>query len=85
MAQAQLDRWASLHPTCPRGGKVFEVPLTYILPRVGAVIAAAGALWYANQQLFWVEKPATMNPEFVEEAKKIGSVAVSVVNTLNCT
>jgi hypothetical protein len=41
------------------------------------IIALAGCAWWANQNFLWVAKPATMDPEFIAEAKKIGNVAVS--------
>jgi hypothetical protein len=77
MAKAQLERWAIEHPTAPRAGRFFEVPFSYIVPRVGAGIAVAGALWWLNGALFWNYKPETLSPEFREEAQKIGNVAVS--------
>jgi len=56
---------------------IFEIPFTtYILPRVAATIALAGAIWYTYPSFLWVQKPATLNPEFIAEAKRIGNVAV---------
>ncbi|EFJ49974.1 hypothetical protein VOLCADRAFT_74015 [Volvox carteri f. nagariensis] len=75
MARAQVERWAAEHPTAPRVGKFFEVPLSYVFPRVAAGLAAAGALWYLNEALFWTHKPESLSPEFLEEKKKIGDVA----------
>ncbi|GLC40019.1 hypothetical protein PLESTB_001520000 [Pleodorina starrii] len=75
MAKAQIERWAAEHPSAPRVGRFFEVPLSYVVPRVAAGIAAAGALWYLNGAIFWNYKPESLSPEFVEEKKKIGDVA----------
>eukprot|EP00195_Chlamydomonas_chlamydogama_P005603 CAMPEP_0202899430 /NCGR_PEP_ID=MMETSP1392-20130828/7661_1 /ASSEMBLY_ACC=CAM_ASM_000868 /TAXON_ID=225041 /ORGANISM="Chlamydomonas chlamydogama, Strain SAG 11-48b" /LENGTH=109 /DNA_ID=CAMNT_0049585605 /DNA_START=50 /DNA_END=379 /DNA_ORIENTATION=+ len=76
MARAQIERWAALQPSCPRSGKLFEVPFTtYTLPRILGIMGLAGVLGYANQAIFWNQKPDTLNPEFVAEAKKIGHVA----------
>lgn len=71
-----MERWTSLHPTTARLGRFSEVPASYLLPRVAGVLALAGVLWYSNSALLWVQKPATLNPEFVAEAKRIGNVAV---------
>ncbi|PNH11960.1 hypothetical protein TSOC_001148 [Tetrabaena socialis] len=73
--QAQLERWAAEHPTAPRTGRFFEVPFSYLGPRLAGGIAVAGLAWYANSLLFWTYKPETLSPEFRAEAKKIGAVA----------
>ncbi|GIL74653.1 hypothetical protein Vretimale_2304 [Volvox reticuliferus] len=75
MARAQIDRWAAEHPTAPRLGRFFEVPLSYVVPRVAAGMAAAGALVYLNSVIFWNHKPESLTPEFLAEQKKIGDVA----------
>ncbi|KXZ42719.1 hypothetical protein GPECTOR_122g460 [Gonium pectorale] len=75
MAKAQVERWAAEHPTAPRVGRFFEVPASFLLPRLAAGIAAAGALWYLNGAIFWSYKPETLSPEFRAEQKKIGEVA----------
>lgn len=75
MAEYQVLRWASENQ-CPRSGKIFEVPPSYLLSRVGLVMALAGGLWWANNTFMWRYKPESLNPEFVAEAKKIGAVAV---------
>lgn len=77
MAKAQLERWALEHPTAPRNGRLFEVPFSYVGPRVAAGIALAGCLWWFNNTFMYTYKPESLSPEFVEEAKKIGNVAVS--------
>lgn len=68
------------HPTAPRTGHFFEVPLSHTMPRVGAVMALAGALWYTNYLVFWNKKPATLSPEFVAEHNAKGAVAVSCLS-----
>lgn len=75
MAKAQLERWALEHPTAPRNGRLFEVPFSYVGPRVAAGIALAGCLWWFNNTFMYTYKPESLSPEFVEEAKKIGNVA----------
>lgn len=50
--------------------------MTYTLPRVAATVALAGAIWYVYPSFLWVQKPKTLDPEFVAEAKRIGNVAV---------
>lgn len=54
--QAQLERWASLHPTLSRTGKMLEVPPSWIVPRVAAVLGLTGILWWGNSQVFWNQK-----------------------------
>lgn len=76
MARAQVERWAAEHPTAPRTGRFFEVPLSYVGPRVAAGIALAGVAWWVNGALFWTYKPESLSPEFVAEAKRVGPVAV---------
>jgi hypothetical protein len=76
MAKAQVERWAMDHPTCPRTGHYFEVPLSQTMPRVFAVIAGAGVLWWGAREFLWSKRPDTLKPEFIEEVKKIGNVAV---------
>lgn len=75
--QAQLERWFAEHPTAPRNGRYFEVPFSFIGPRIAAGFALAGALVYINPILFWNYKPETLREEFTSEAKRIGAVAVS--------
>ncbi|GAX80281.1 hypothetical protein CEUSTIGMA_g7719.t1 [Chlamydomonas eustigma] len=75
MAKAQVERWAMDHPTCPRTGHYFEIPLSQTMPRVFAVLATAGVLWWGARELLWYKRPDTLKPEFIEEAKKIGNVA----------
>lgn len=77
MAKAQMERWAIEHPSAPRVGRIFEVPLSYVVPRVAACMALAGGLVYVNSYLFWSHKPESLSPEFLAEKKKIGEVAVS--------
>lgn len=77
MARAQVERWAQDHPTCPKTGRYLEVPLSYIAPRVLGVIGTAGLIWYFSPKLMWFKKPDTLDPTFVEEAKRVGNVAVS--------
>ena len=84
MARAQLERWALEHPTAPRTGRFFEVPFSYVGPRVAAGIAAAGALWWLNGALFWNYKPESLSPEFVQEVHKIGPVSVRVLAAGSC-
>ncbi len=76
--QTQVDRWAALHPTALRTGHILEVPPSYLIPRIAAIMGLAAVAWWANPQLFWNKKPDTMSPEFIAEAKKIGNVAVSI-------
>ena len=65
------------HPTCPKTGHYFEVPLSHTLPRVAAVMGLAGVLWYSIPHFLWYKKPESfVNPEFIAEAKAIGNVAV---------
>lgn len=80
MAREQVRRWAMEHPTAPRTGHFFEVPLSHTMPRVGAVMALAGALWYTNYLVFWNKKPATFSPEFIAEHNAKGAVAVSCLS-----
>lgn len=54
--QAQLERWASLHPTLARTGKMSEVPGSYLLPRIAFTLGLTGVLWYSNYALFWNQK-----------------------------
>lgn len=75
MARAQLERWALEHPTAPRTGRFFEVPFSYVGPRVAAGIALAGVMWWVNGALFYTYKPESLSPEFVQEVKKIGPVS----------
>ncbi|KAG2441537.1 hypothetical protein HXX76_003158 [Chlamydomonas incerta] len=75
MAKAQIERWAAEHPTAPRVGRIFEVPLGYVFPRVAAGIAAAGCLWYLNNTFLQTYRPETLSKEFLEEQAKIGEVA----------
>ncbi len=77
MAKAQLERWALEHPTAPRTGRFFEVPFSYVGPRVAAGIAMAGVLWWVNGALFYTYKPESLSPEFMQEVHKIGPVSVS--------
>uniref|UniRef100_A0A7S0RSR8 Uncharacterized protein n=1 Tax=Chlamydomonas leiostraca TaxID=1034604 RepID=A0A7S0RSR8_9CHLO len=76
--QSQTERWASLHPGTPRTGRILEVSAAYLLPRVGMVLGLAGLVWGANQKFLWVQKPASVTPEFLEEVKRIGPVAQRV-------
>jgi hypothetical protein len=57
-------------------GSVFEIPASYLVPRIAAVLGLSGVMWYITPMLTWSEKPATLDPEFVAEAKRIGMVAV---------
>lgn len=57
-------------------GHIMEIPLSYLVPRVGGILLTAGLLWWANPYLFWNKKPDTYSPEFLAEQKKIGNVAV---------
>jgi hypothetical protein len=63
-------------------GHVFEVPASYLVPRIIGILGLSGLLTYITPQLTWTQKPATLDPEFIEEAKKIGHVAVSKVQQL---
>ncbi len=80
--QSQVEIWATYIPSAQRTGKVFEVPASYLVPRIGAAFALAGALWFINPYLTWNKKPETLDPEFLEEAKRIGNVAVGLSDTL---
>ncbi|KAJ9517638.1 hypothetical protein QJQ45_025030 [Haematococcus lacustris] len=73
--QSQLERWAHMHPTAPRTGRIHEIPASYLLPRIALIMGLAGVCWWANPKLFWTKKPETLDPEFVAEAKRIGNVA----------
>ncbi|GFR46263.1 hypothetical protein Agub_g7816 [Astrephomene gubernaculifera] len=75
MARAQIERWAAEHPSAPRIGKFFEVPNSWVLPRVAAGLAAAGFLCWVNAEYLWLQKPESYTPEFQAEQKKIGEVA----------
>ena len=75
MASDQVARWASEHPSCPRSGKFFEVPPSYVFSRVGGIFVGAAVLLLSYNFLFPL--PKTMSPEFLAEVKKIGPVAVS--------
>ncbi|KAL6747782.1 cytochrome c oxidase subunit [Haematococcus lacustris] len=76
--QSQLERWAHMHPTAPRTGRIHEIPASYLLPRIALIMGLAGVCWWANPKLFWTKKPETLDPEFVAEAKRIGNVAQRV-------
>lgn len=79
MARDQVLRWSMDHPSCPKTGHYFEVPLSYTVPRVAAVIGIAGIAWLALPRLLWYKKPeSVVNPEFIAEAKAIGAVAVGL-------
>ena len=85
MARDQVLRWSMDHPTCPKTGHYFEVPLSHTLPRVAAVMGLAGVVWYAIPHFLWYKKPESfVNPEFIAEAKAIGNVAVRRVMTHEC-
>lgn len=77
--QAQTERWASMHPTTPRTGRILEVSGAYLWPRVVALLGVAGAAWYVNREFFWTQKPDTITPEFLEEVARVGPVAVSAI------
>ena len=62
---------------------IFEIPLSYTVPRVAATIALAGAIWYVYPSFLWVQKPKTLDPEFIAEAKRIGNVAVRLELNIN--
>jgi hypothetical protein len=57
---------------------MMEVPASYLVPRVLAVLGLAGVLVWANSALLWNQKPATLDPAFIAEAKRIGNVAQRV-------
>ena len=79
MSRDQVLRWSLDHPTCPKTGHYFEVPLSYTMPRVAAVLGLAGALWWCIPRVLWHKKPESfVNPEFIAEAKAIGAVAVGL-------
>ncbi len=81
MARQQVERWASLHPTCPKNGSIMEIPfVTKTLPKMVAICAVAAATLYVNQALFWNHKPESLTPEFQAEAKKIGNIAASAAS-----
>lgn len=82
MAQAQVDRWATLNPTVRHSGKILEGFGSYVLPRLAGIMAVSGIVWYANRTVGWIDKPVTVTPEFMAEVKKIGPVAVSAVAQL---
>ncbi|KAG1663377.1 hypothetical protein FOA52_007114 [Chlamydomonas sp. UWO 241] len=52
-----------------------EVPLSFVVPRVMGVVASAALLWYVAPMVLWTKKPASLDPEFLAEAKRIGNVA----------
>eukprot|EP00798_Chlamydomonas_sp_ICE-L_P011212 gene11212-18834_t len=69
--------WAAMHDTCPRTGRIFEIPLSYTIPRVLAVVTLAGVLSYSIPRFFW-KKPHTMEPEWLKEAEKFKGIATRV-------
>jgi hypothetical protein len=54
--QAQLERWASLHPTLARTGRMSEVPPSWLVPRIVATLGLTGLLWWGNSAIFWNQK-----------------------------
>ena len=80
MAVDQVKRWSLDHPTCPKTGHYFEIPLSYTAPRVAAVLGVAGILWYVMPLVTTYKSPETLKPEFIAESKAIGHVAVSIRN-----
>lgn len=54
--------------------------MSYTVPRVAATVALAGLIWYTYPSFLWVQKPKSLDPEFIAEAKRIGNVAVSLIN-----
>jgi len=75
---AQLERWAALHPSAPRSGKIFEIPGSYLLPRIAGILALSGLVWYTAPHFTWTKKPGTLDPAFQAEAARIGNVAQRV-------
>lgn len=72
-------------PPLTTAGRLSEIPASYLVPRIIGVLGLTGVLWYSNSLLFWNQKPATYDPAFQAEAKKIGRVAVSGPGGQACT
>ncbi|KAG2499460.1 hypothetical protein HYH03_002407 [Edaphochlamys debaryana] len=76
MASSQLERWFAEHPSAPRfTGRYNEVPLSYVVPRVGLGLAVAGVMWWLNAQFGQSYRPESLTPEFLAEVKRQGEVA----------